>query len=164
MKEFIQKKYEFPNIKNKKVLFLGLGGGCDIISAYSLQFLFKSHQDAKIIYGNTKRQLDKDLILISKHIGRLPPDRIDLNQCSITHGTTNIDRSLPRGEDGCPYIFHHYRGASDDLIEEIQVLNFDLIIGVDTGGDSIIYDALSGSGGRDRKMFEVLENERHVVS
>ncbi len=158
MLEFLQKKYEFPDLKNKKVLFLGLGGGCDIISAYSLQFLFKSSHDARIIYGNTKNTFDKDLSIITKHIGKVPPDRIDISRYNIRISSTTIDRSLPRGEDGCPYIFHYHKGASDDLIKEICSLNFDLIVGVDTGGDSIIFGALSGAEGRDRKMVRLLKD------
>lgn len=83
MEILLQKQFEFSNLNDKKVLLLGLGGGCDIISAYSLQFLFKSDKETKIIYGNTKTSLDKDLSTISKHIGRLPPDRIDIRRYSV---------------------------------------------------------------------------------
>ena len=51
MQKILEKKYDFPQIENKKILLLGLGGGCDIISAYSVQFLFESTQGSTIIYG-----------------------------------------------------------------------------------------------------------------
>ncbi|MHA1371318.1 MAG: hypothetical protein ACTSRA_16570 [Promethearchaeota archaeon] len=154
---FLSKKYKFPEIAGKKVLILGIGGGCDVISAYSLQFLFNDAEKAEILYGNTKRTIDPDLTLISRHIGRLPPEKINIKTFRMKGCTTKIDRSIPRGKDGCLYIFQYVKQEEGALVDEIKQLNPDLIFRVDTGGDSIIFGAKSGPGGRDRRMVKILK-------
>ncbi|MHA1334136.1 MAG: DUF1152 domain-containing protein [Promethearchaeota archaeon] len=158
--EFLKKRYKFPKLNQKKVLILGLGGGCDIISAYCIQFMFDKADHTKIIYGNTKEKFDRDLIPVSKHIAKVPPERINIADFYMDKSVTIIDRSIPRGYDGCPYIFLYDKNAEKQLTAEIKNLGFDLIIGVDTGGDSIIFNSISGPDGRDRRMVEVLRNTR----
>ncbi|MFW9874150.1 MAG: DUF1152 domain-containing protein, partial [Candidatus Thorarchaeota archaeon] len=138
----------------KKIFILGLGGGCDIISAYAVQFIFGFSEHSKIIYGNTKRRFDKDLEPITPNISRLP-----LKQTDIA-AKIKIDREIPWGYDGCPYIVRCNRDSSKGLSREIDSLGFDLVIGIDTGGDAIIEEAVSGSKGRDKEMVEILQQSQ----
>jgi len=70
-----------------------------------------------------------------------------------------IARSIPRGSDGCPYIFILPQKDDEEgltsLVEEIRRLEFEVIVGVDAGGDSL-------TGGcdkdqRDEEMLRVLQ-------
>ncbi|MFO8017618.1 MAG: DUF1152 domain-containing protein [Promethearchaeia archaeon] len=157
MNQFLDKPLTFDFQNYNKILILGLGGGCDIISAYSAQFLFDFLEDTEIIYGNTKRGFDNDLEPITPHICKLPPKQIDLGKRPISSmRNTWIDRSIPRGYGGCPYIFRCKKRNSEQLTRDIESLGFDLVIGVDAGGDAIIEGAISGSRGRDKEMVKIL--------
>ena len=45
-----------------------------------------------------------------------------------------------------------------EIVEEITALNCNLLIGVDTGGDSLFEDPLTGSEGRDKQMLRILQS------
>ena len=161
MERFLKKPLRFDFHNYKKIFILGLGGGCDIISAYTVQFLFEFSNHSKIIYGNTKRSIENDLENITPNIYRLPPKQIFIDEQSInTIGTTKIDRSIPRGYDGCPYIVHSTKDNMKDLSREINSLGFDLVIGIDTGGDAIIEGTVSGYQGRDKEMVEIIRHSK----
>ena len=51
---------------------LGLGGGCDIISAYAVSRLLPAALLGEAAYGNTKKREEKALVPISAHIFRVP--------------------------------------------------------------------------------------------
>ena len=119
-----------------------------------------SRESAKFIYANVKSRIRENLQHRSAHIYELPAERITLMPGMHTHGTTLIDKSIPRGTDGCPFILQ-LPGEEDEngctqLVEEIREMSFDMIISVDTGGDSIVREATSGPKGRDRRMLEIL--------
>jgi hypothetical protein len=46
--------------------------------------------------------------------------------------------------------------AERELPEEIRSLGFDVLVGVDTGGDSIAHKGGKGHRGRDQRMLRVL--------
>ncbi|MHA1299397.1 MAG: DUF1152 domain-containing protein [Candidatus Helarchaeota archaeon] len=158
MIEFTTFQYEFPNIKDKKILIVGLGGGCDIITAYGISKLISVKRPKTIIYGNTKYNVENNLSSINTHIWRVPVKQITLKSSMHTHGTTLIDQSVPRGNDGCPYIFllRKNNRSENNLANEIKNLHFDKIFAVDTGGDSIVKTSLSGPQGRDMRMLRIL--------
>jgi hypothetical protein len=58
-----------------------------------------------------------------------------------TWGTWTLEQTIPRHKDGSPYIVvlptHTDVEANKVLTEEMKSLNFDAIIGVDLGGDSV---------------------------
>lgn len=156
--DLFNKLYVIPDIQGKRILVVGVGGGCDIISAFALASMLKNGQPAKLIYANTKTRVSEPLEHLSAHVLKLPQDRIVLSLGTHTHGTTLIDQSVPRGDDGCPFIFLL---PKDDegckaLIAEIQQMAFDIVFSVDTGVDSIVAEATSGPGGRDRRMMKLL--------
>jgi hypothetical protein len=66
-----------------------------------------------------------------------------------------IDHSVPRGSDG-PWIVLLEAGAEDALVGELRSQGFDLLVGVDTGGDSIAHKRGRGRHGRDQRMLAVL--------
>ena len=164
MEQFLKKPLRLDIQDYEKIFILGLGGGCDIISAYAAQFLIDFSKGSKIIYGNTKRTIEDDLEKITPNIYRLPPKQKAIDEKSKdTIGTTKIDRSIPRGFDGCPYIVHFIDRSKKDLSHEINSLGFDLVIGIDTGGDAIVEGASSGSLGRDKEMVEIIKQAQVLL-
>lgn len=158
-KDLLGVPFSFPSIEEQKVLVLGLGGGCDIISAYAVAQLLPKGRSRGIIYANTKKKNDGSLDMITAHIGRLSSEPPPLGKGRRrTFGTTLIDRGLPRGDEGCPWIFlNPDQEAEKPLLDELLQQGFDLLLGVDTGGDSLVSQALSGDEGRDKRMLRVLE-------
>jgi len=154
----LNKPFAFPSISGKKVLIIGVGGGCDIITAYAFSKMLHQDEKTKVIYSNTKTKIREPLDPVSHHILRVAEKRITLAPKTHTHGTTLIDQSIPRGPDGCPWIIHLPRSGAglDELAAEIREMEFDLVISIDTGADSIISEATSGPKGRDQRMMNML--------
>lgn len=152
-------KYEPPDLHGERVLIIGIGGGSDIISAYAVARLLEKRNPAALIYANTKHGIDRGLERISKHIYRLPPRVRPLQRDESTHGTTKIDRSVPRGDEGCPLVF---RLSGDeqrawDLTAEIDRLRYDRIFAVDTGAGSLFRSRAREHVGRAQRMLAILE-------
>jgi len=154
----LDQTFVFPDIRGKSVLIVGVGGGCDIISAFALAEMLRSREPARVVYANTKTRIRERLNHKSAHILELPPERICLSPGMHTHGTTLIDQSVPRGADGCPLILRLPEEESQctQLVDEIRQMSFDMILSVDTGADSIVAEATSGPQGRDQRMMNVL--------
>jgi hypothetical protein len=163
MAALLETRFVFPEAADRKILVLGLGGGCDIITAYAVAGLLDAVSAKGVIYGNTKTNDDGHLERVTEHIRRFAGPPVALGS-GRTHGSTRIDRSVPRGDDGCPFVFLLTgKGAEETLPGEIQQLGFDLLIGVDTGGDSLA----GRDRGRDKRMLRVVERTRlpllHIV-
>src|SRR5262249_36149269 len=100
---------------------------------------------------------DGTLEMITAHIGRVSPQLPTRKTRRRTFGTTLIDRGVPRGDEGCPWIFLiPDRDAEEQLPGEIRQQGFGMVLGIDTGGDSLASGARSGEGGRDKRMLRVL--------
>jgi hypothetical protein len=154
--DLLGQPFIFPTVAGRRVLLLGLGGGCDIISAYALSRLLPPGAGAAL-YANTKNTADRRLQPVTAHIYRVPAEAPAQPLRGRTHGTTRIDESVPRGDEGCPLIFMLAGAAAEErLVEEIHSLHCDLLFGVDTGGDSLSADAACAGSGRDRRMLRVL--------
>lgn len=151
--------YEVPNVTDQKILIIGLGGGCDILSAYAMAQMFPPSEARLLVYGNTKHHDEPDLETVGAWIRQVPGEAISPSELSgHTHGSTLIDRSVPRGDEGCPWIFLlPKRREEKQLQDAIASMGFDLIYGIDTGGDSMATDASSGSSGRDKRMLRLLQ-------
>ena len=155
----LHKPYTIPDIRGKRVLVVGVGGGCDIISAFALAQLLNDGQPAKLVYANTKSRVLEPLEHLSAHVLKLPPDRIVLSPHAHAHRTTLIDQSVPRGDDGCPFIFllpDDDDESCDAFVAELRQMAFDVVFSVDTGADSIVTQATSGPDGRDQRMMRLL--------
>jgi hypothetical protein len=149
--EWLNAPFTFPSVEGRNVLVLGLGGGSDIITAYAVSLLLPSPRPTRLIYANTKNKDDGTLEMFTPHIGRVAPG--PSTRKGRFHGTTAIDRGVPRGDEGCPWIFlAPGREAAERLLDELRGLGFDFVLGVDTGGDSLA----AGDGGRDKRMLRVL--------
>jgi len=139
-----------------RILVIGLGGGCDIFSAYavclSLSKIFG--QDHDIFYANTKSRsfLKSDLDgheKVIEGLWKVPPKQIVLDKgCDKScYGTSKLTQSLPRHSNGSPYILVPPAESKDTVIatreneaamkKAFEILKTDFVIGVDTGGDSI---------------------------
>jgi hypothetical protein len=154
MEELLRMRYAFPDVAGRRVLVVGLGGGCDAILACAVAGLFPA--GGVVAYGNTKKRVEDDLEQVRPAVFRFPAgSEPPASLAGRTHGTTAIDRALPRGPEGCPFVFVL---AKDDegLAAQVAELGFDLLVGVDTGGDSLTVTELSGENGRDRRMLRVL--------
>lgn len=146
--------WHFPD---RSVLVVGIGGGSDIIAAYALSTMITGAR--KVAYGNTKprasatpSQPHGDFSLVRKVTDWQPaPHQIDV------HGTANIDHTVPRGADGCPFLFILEEGEHDALTADIGRMGYDLIVAVDIGGDSLYDDPRAADDNRDLQMLEVLE-------
>jgi hypothetical protein len=158
MTDLLAVPFRFPDVAGQRVLLLGLGGGCDILTAYALSRLLDVGKARALVYANTKTADDGHLEPITAHVGRVSDPPIDLaGRRGRTHGTTRIDRSVPRGDEGCPWVFLlSGQDVERTLPAEIRSLGFDRIIGVDTGGDSIVRKRHKGRPGRDQRMLRAL--------
>ncbi len=157
---FLNQTFSFPNLAGRRILVVGTGGGCDIISAYALAQSLRPHQPALLIYANTKRHVELTLEAVTPHVFRVPPQRIELDrEKSGEHGRTWIDQSMPRGDDGCPLVFRlpTTSAAKAEFIRGLQDRHqFDLVISVDTGADAIVCGTLGDPKGRDQEMLRIL--------
>lgn len=161
-RDLLSRQFRFPSLAGSKVLILGVGGGCDIISAYALARMLRqteSGEPAQVVYANTKRHPDASLEPLAPHVFRVPPEVTMPEVRAYVHGTTEIDRSVPRGDRGCPWILclSHKKVEQEELVTSLRRLDqWDMVITVDTGADSIVATAQSGSEGRDKTMLKIL--------
>jgi hypothetical protein len=156
MEQWLATRCTLAGLPGRKVLIVGVGGGCDIISAYAVSRLLPEALAWVAAYGNTKKRQDNAIEPISAHVFRLTDAVTPITAGRRTHGTVTIDCSVPRGPGGCPFIFllpQHVDEAA--VADEVVALGFDVILGVDTGGDSIVGDPDRGAS-RDKRMLRVL--------
>jgi hypothetical protein len=154
--DFLATPFVFPDVAGQRVLVLGLGGGCDVITAFAVSRLLDSEQARAVIYANTKTSGVGPSGAVTPHIRRVPGPQREVSRRKEGHGTTRIDQTVPRGPEGCPWIFLlEDERAETELVGEVRSLGFDLILGVDTGGDSIV-GRPAKMAGRDQRMLRVL--------
>jgi len=156
-------KFSLGNYMTKKltnsssrILVIGMGGGCDIFSAYAIclslsKILSEEHE---ILYANTKSYnfLKTDLQgheKVTEGLYKVPKQQIILDHgCDKSYyGTSKLTQSLPRHSNGSPYILVLAKHSKDlvtatrkneaGIKKAFKILKTDFIIGVDTGGDSI---------------------------
>lgn len=156
MDELLDQPVEWPCFAGRRILIIGVGGGCDILVAYALATLFRAHAAAEVVYATTKSEVLPGVQRVSAHVYRLS-DRTKRSSGAGLGAALRIEDLVPRGDRDCPLIFHIPRGPEhSELVAEIRLLGFDGVISVDTGGDSLIESALSGPDGRDKRMLRVL--------
>jgi len=161
--EICRYKFSLGNYLTKKlsnsscrILVIGMGGGCDIFSAYAIclslsKILSEEHE---ILYANTKSAnfLKTDLQgheKVTEWLYKVPKQQIILDHgCDENYyGTSKLTQSLPRHSNGSPYILVLATQSKDPVTatreneaginEAFEVLKTDFIIGVDTGGDCL---------------------------
>lgn len=167
--------FQLPNerVDGKNILVVGLGGGCDVISALAVRDSIKLNYSPKQIYcATTTGPRDfTDCEQVFPNIYKLPKHAKEIDPSVSTYKTILIENSMPRDEYGSPFLFvvpHRDNGSineitnrnKDAVLPGIKQLNsWDLIIGVDAGGDSLtggIDFLLDPALGRDRQMLTIL--------
>ncbi len=149
--------FVFPDVAGQKILIQGLGGGCDVITAFALSKLLESGQSQGVVYANTKTGDVGSVEHVSPHVLRVSGPMIEASRRVKGRGKAWIDHSVPRKPNGSPWIvLLEDEVAERELVGEIQSLGFDLLVGVDTGGDSIASKGGRGHLGRDQRMLGVL--------
>lgn len=160
-----RKKFIFSVFGDTRVLVIGVGGGCDVISAHLIGRMIKAvrgNEKTRIILANAKKVVQSDFQRISPHIFKVPAQVIEIVPEMTVWKTTLIEQSVPRWEDGSPFLIIAPKELEDyELVaDEIAGLNVAGIVAVDTGGDS-----LKGKParvkvkmpGRDIRMMRALE-------
>lgn len=146
--------FVFPDVVGRSVLLLGLGGGCDVVTAFALAPLF-GRGAASVVYANTKTADVGSVQPLTAHVFRVTGPLLDPGRVVPRRGQAWIDHSVPRSPNGSPWIVL-LDGDGSDLVGELRSLGFDLLVGVDTGGDSIARKRGRGRHGRDQRMLAVL--------
>lgn len=164
------RRWRWPSLAGKRVLVLGMGGGCDVFSAYALAQSLATdplHSGSHIVYGTSQSRVieGKDrLVPVSPRIYRCAPGSVP-EPLSPTndgyYGSSGLALSLPRGPDGCPLVFVVDKQGRDKALlqQEAASLRFDVIVGVDTGGDSLTggndFAESKVCNGRDAQVLDV---------
>jgi hypothetical protein len=119
------------------------------------------HKKTKSVFlGNTKgsNRFQAGLEEVSEHVFKLPPEgtRIDAQENGWQFGTAKIDMRIPRGDDGVTYLLKAPKKPEEiaRVINEVQALGVDCILGVDTGGD--VLKPVIGKPGRDQCMWDIV--------
>jgi hypothetical protein len=148
--------FTFPPLTGKSAFVLGLGGGCDVITTYAVSTLLGASA-GRVCYGNTKVGPVGPVETLTPHIVRVTGQPPEPGVKPRGFGKAAIDRSVPRNAHGCPWIVRpDDEPAERALVGEVRSLGFDLILGVDAGGDSIAAQNGRGHHGRDQRMLRVL--------
>lgn len=148
--------FTFPEVAGRSVFALGLGGGCDVITARAVSELL-DRAAARVVYGNTKVGDVGPVEPITAHVVKVAGDPIPPGQKIRGRGHANIDHGVPRNEHGSPWIVRlDDEPAERALVDEIRSLGFDLVLGIDAGGDSIASQDGRGHLERDQRMLNVL--------
>src|SRR5262249_428429 len=96
--------FVFPDVAGQKVLVLGLGGGCDIITAFAFSRLLDGAGSRGIVYGNTKTADVGSVEHVTEHILRVTGPLIEAGRRVRGRGKAWIDHSVPRSPNGSPWI------------------------------------------------------------
>jgi hypothetical protein len=158
--DLLSVSFQFPNVEAKRVLVAGVGGGCDIITAYALAEQLRAGQPRTLVYANTKRSIHHGLTHLTKHIYCIPRWMRALRFLASKRNPTRIEQRLPPGDEGSPWILHlsKHSDSRHRLAEELAAQGFELIIAVDTGGDAVVESATSGERGTDKLALAALKS------
>ncbi len=166
----------------ERVLVLGAGGGCDVFAAAEFARALKaaaaphdasSDAGPTVLYANCVGErplehLDRQL----DHLFLVPPARTPLDGTTEAYGTTLLEESCPRGDEGSPYVIRlPAKGGQGLSVAEVttansravhdslQFLRVDRVFAVDCGGDGLtggVDFAESVELGRDRQVHHAL--------
>eukprot|EP00759_Apiculatamorpha_spiralis_P031797 PhF_6_TR33582/c0_g1_i2/m.49010 len=143
----MSKSYLPPIFQTGKLLVVGMGGGCDVITAYVVSQCLPG-LSKNVAWGNTKRTSDGTVDLNPPHqYFRHVPTHVPLEAGKDYYGTVGIDASVPQGPHDSPLItvLPRPKTRNDRVPEEIlqemgkdmATLGFDGVVAVDAGGDSL---------------------------
>eukprot|EP01124_Arcella_intermedia_P021613 TRINITY_DN3058_c0_g1_i1.p1 TRINITY_DN3058_c0_g1~~TRINITY_DN3058_c0_g1_i1.p1 ORF type:complete len:277 (+),score=85.13 TRINITY_DN3058_c0_g1_i1:76-906(+) len=157
------KRLQLPSLSGyRKVLVVGLGGGCDVISAYLFSKILEVHPEAVVIIGDSKESVVGGIQPLSRGEKTftkvfLAPPTDHFEKVPDKWRYYALTCTIPKDPSNSPWIFISDKDE-ETLREEVVALGFDLIIGIDAGGDSLVEEADSGMDGQDKRMLRVLKS------
>src|SRR5262249_58169731 len=131
------------------------GGGGAVVAAFAVAG-WSGGGAASVFKANTKAADGGAVEPITPHLFRVTGPLLDPGRKVPRRGRTWIDHSVPRSPNGSPWIVLLRDDAASDLVGELRSQGFDLLVGVDAGGDSIARKGGRGHRGRDQRMLAVL--------
>jgi len=156
--ELIRATYRAPDLHGRRVLLAGLGGGCDVLTAYGFGRAVSCAGAEQVVCANAKHKHAHGAVSerLSAHVHR----SAGVLDCTNEPDDDVVERA--------PLIFVvPDRGDENGFVDEVRQLGFDFIFGIDAGGDSLVPAALSGPEGRDKLMLRLLRRVgvplHHVV-
>lgn len=156
--ELMRTVYRVPDLAGYRVLLAGLGGGCDIFTAWAIRHVLAGAGAAEFVCSNTTRRGYDDTAqeTLSPHV--LTSDILRYLAEDPVAAVRPVDSLLFVVPD---------RADEAGFIDEVRRLRFDFIFGIDAGGDSLTPSALSGPEGRDKTTLRLLRQTglplHHVV-
>lgn len=156
-------KWELSTISGQNILVIGIGGGCDIISAIALGKALQLPSNTR--YANTKSMRSSMKKLRSVPNTRytfLTPEPKELPKHKRWRNPM-LEECLPRIHEHpylvvqCPQDVTDRNIAAKDLQKIVEEWKIDQIFAVDTGGDVLSEETESGAEGRDRRMLGMVK-------
>lgn len=145
-------KYNFPTMGNKKVLVVGIGGGSDVVGAFGIaRFLQESNPNAKISYAvsvSPKTNYEgfeklSDWLYKRKNHNKLEIADELHHTLSLVVKMQEFDKNeqpllivRPKYKEKLT-VKEHQEQVTIVFKETLNILNTDVIIAVDGGGDSL---------------------------
>jgi len=180
--DFLQQRFDEKNFQQllagkKKVLVLGMGGGCDVFMAYTFAKMLGVTETGGILYANCiserKNGIPEDhLTLVTNALCAVPEgEPRPLQKGENTYGTTYLEQSVPRGPGHSPLLIElrgHKGVTTEEQVRELTAenvgritkafcyLGVDLVIGIDCGGDSL-------TGGKDFACSPLTGRDQQVL-
>lgn len=143
----LEARFEFPDINHKRVLILGMGGGCDIYTAHTLGCdLSNKYKAAHISVASATNSRDltghRPVLLETPHILTIPPAQVP--GASLVPRQSFLEQTIPHWPDGSPLVIimpsghprvtERIRENCELLIPELQSMSYDFIVGVTMEG------------------------------
>lgn len=173
-------RFMFPPLSaTSRAIVIGMGGGCDVFAAGVMCKLWKSQPStesgATVLFANCvgPRPLPEDHEPLTPHLYRLPCEPVPLVPGDEAYGSTRLELSMDRGDEGSPYLLvvpkdgksgltlnEVYAANSAALAEALRHLGIEFAVAVDLGGDSLTggsdYEGGNIEFGRDRQVLHAL--------
>ena len=159
----------WPMWRGKRVLVIGMGGGCDCFAAHAVSTLLSREMDGcTMLYGNCIGPRDTSAavdVTQRNELFRFTTPTRALLPSESGYGTLLLESSLPRCTTGSPYLLmFQNRGLVPEvtahntaaLKRTLDTLSIDCVVGVDCGGDSL-------TGGVDWKVSPDLGRDVQVL-
>ena len=157
--------YCMPSVGKKKILVFGIGGGSDIVGAYSIaSMLQKKNSESEIVYGLCVSQKHdyEGFERINDGLFKRSPFLSDMDlenhhsSLKLTIEMNQFDENLP-----APYLIVRPKMNSDKILkvfqESLKYIEPDIVYAVDLGGDSLTC-GIEDESGFDRTGLKALKD------
>jgi len=172
-------------LKDKKVLVIGMGGGCDVFMAYSMAQLLRPQCQAQdILYANCtgERPISGEFQPLLPGVLYGAPEHVrKVQRGERTYGTTLLEQSVPRilheepngssrycsplvllfrdatGVDSKQKVLDLSAHNASRLSTALDKLGVDYVVGIDCGGDSL-------SGGKDFTFDPITGRDQQILN